>query len=157
MSEKPDPISSFLGMKSIEEVLANKNEIIEYRENVPAIHEIPVDSRKDEDFEEARTLVKKVIEIGETAIENMANIAEQSQNPVAYEKLGALINAMTGASKTLMDLHKSKKAIDKVDQDNPGIKDDAKPAGEVHNHLYVGSTAELADFISNMNEKKNVQ
>lgn len=149
-NDKKDNISKFLGMRSMDEVMAAKTEIIEYR--APMLADVPQDPRKDEDFEEARDMMKKVMEVGATAVEAMAQIADQSQNPQAYEKLGALINSMNSAAKTLMDLHRVKKAIDKVDKDNPDLKD---PSGtpEVHNHLYVGSTAELQNFIDSRNKK----
>lgn len=151
-NESGDRISKFLGMRSIDEVVAsNSRELIAQTTPLP---EVQADPRKDEDFEEARDMMKKVLEVGTTAVEAMAEIANQSQNPQAYEKLGALINSMTSASKTLMDLHKTKKVIDKVDKENPDLKDPSGPS-EVHNHLYVGSTADLQNFIQDMRKDKD--
>lgn len=153
-TEKEDGISKFLGMRSIDEVVEKKNEIMAYRENLPV--ESPnayTDPRKDEDFERARDTVNTVIEYGTTAVQEMANIAEQSQNAMAYEKLGALMNSVVAASKTLMDLHKRKKEIDKVDLDNPSLREGEGQAQVVNQNLFVGSTAELQDMIENLRKK----
>lgn len=144
-----DDISKFLGMKSIDEVLANKQEIIEYKEQLPA-DSVKSDPRKDEDFESARDMVKDVLNIGTTALEEMAAIAQQSQSPAAYEKLGALMNSMTAASKVLLEIHKKKKEIDKADIDTPGLADGDAEKTVVHNNLFVGSTRDLQNMIEGM-------
>ena len=146
-----DDISKFLGMKSIDEVIANKQEIIEYKEQLPADN-YKVDPRKDEDFEEARDMVKEVLKIGTSALEEMASIAEQSQSPAAYEKLGALMNSVTAASKVLLELHKRKKEIDKAEIDTPAIADGGEQT-VVHNNLFVGSTRDLQNLIEDMRKK----
>ncbi len=147
-----DDISKFLGMKSIDEVIANKQEIIEYKEQLPADN-YKVDPRKDEDFESARDIVKDVLSIGTAALEEMAAIAQQSQSPMAYEKLGALMNSMTAASKVLLEIHKKKKEIDKAEIDTPAIADGAGEQTVVHNNLFVGSTRDLQNLIEDMRKK----
>lgn len=150
-----DDISKFLGMKSIDEVLASKQEIIEYREQLPA-ETVKVDPRKDEDFETSRGMIKDVIDVGTTALEEMASIAQQSQSPAAYEKLATVMNAVSAASKTLLDLHKRKKEIDKAEIETPALADPA--AGEatvVNNNLFVGSTRDLQNMIEEMRKREN--
>lgn len=147
-----DDISKFLGMKSIDEVVANRQEIIEYREQLPADN-VKVDPRKDEDFENARDTVKDVLAVGTTALEEMAAIAQQSQSPAAYEKLGALMNSMTAASKVLLEIHKKKKEIDKADIDTPAISDQTETK-IVNNNLFVGSTRDLQNMIEDMRRRE---
>jgi hypothetical protein len=154
MDDKKDKIADFLGMASIEDVIANKNEIIATRTETDIVpFSPPTDPRKDEDFEMARDSVKNILEQGQDAINELMQIAKQSQSPVVYEKLGALINSMTGASKTLMELHLKKKVIDKVDLENPALKDEQQNI--TNNFLAIGSTAELQKIISDMRKNKD--
>lgn len=146
-----DNISKFLGMRTIDEVIENKNEIIAYKENLPT-EPIKVDPRKEEDFESARDTLTNILAQSSKALDEMFNLAEQSQNPIAYEKLGALINSVTAVSKTLMDIHVKKKTIDKVEVENPALKEDNP--NEVHNHIHVGSTAELARLLEEMKNER---
>ncbi len=143
-----DPMSKFLGMASIDEVIARQNELVTYNEHALVPVETPVrtDPRKDEDFETSRDTLNNILVQGTTAIDEMMNIAKQSQNPAAYEKLAALINSMNQVSKTLLDIHVKKKVLDKVDLDNPALREDAQKP-DVHNHLYVGNTADLLSLI----------
>lgn len=154
--DRKDKISGFLGMRSIDEVISKKDEILSYGSNLPVVQEAPqVDPRKDEDFETARDMMKSILEVGTDALEEMSTIAAQSQSPIVYEKLGALMNSLTAASKTLLDIHKRKKEIDKVELDNPGLKDGADAAPTTHNHLYVGSTADLQRLIQDMRKPED--
>lgn len=148
-----DDISKFLGMKSIDEVIANKSEIIEYKEQLPA-ENVKVDPRKDEDFESARDMVKEVLNVGTTALEEMASIAQQSQSPAAYEKLGAMMNSLTAASKVLLEIHKKKKEIDKAEIDTPGLADPSADQPTTINNLFVGSTRDLQNMIEDMRRKE---
>jgi len=147
-----DNISKFLGMRTIDEVIENKQEIITYNQNLP-VEEPISDPRKEEDFESARAALTSILQQGTAALDTMFNIADQSQNPVAYEKLGTLISSLTNASKALMDIHAKKKAVDKVEAENPQLKDDAPQ--EVHNHVHIGSTAELAKLLEEVNNERN--
>lgn len=146
-----DSISKFLGMKSIDDVIQNKQEIVEYNSKVP-VEPAKADPRKDEDFESARDALNQVLQLGVPALDEVAKIAEQSQNPQAYEKMGAMMNSVAAAAKTLMDLHKRKKELDKVELDDPRLKDpDGQP--EIHNHLHI-TTSDLAIMMERARKAK---
>jgi hypothetical protein len=155
MDEKKDKIADFLGMASIEDVIANKNEIILGRTETDVVpyQQQTADPRKDEDFEMSRDTIKNILEQGQDAINELMVIAKQSQSPTVYEKLGALINSMTSASKTLMEIHAKKKAIDKVDIEMPSLSEENKTVN--NNTIVVGSTAELQKIISDMKKANN--
>lgn len=101
------------------------------------------DSAKN-DFEMARSNIHEVIQNGTFAIEKLAQIADSSQHPRAFEVLAKLMDTMLQANKDLLELQKSIRQIDA--KDTP-INDEAK---SVTNNLFVGSTADLQKAIEGM-------
>jgi hypothetical protein len=100
------------------------------------------DSAKN-DFEMARSNIHEVIQNGTFAIEKLAQIADSSQHPRAFEVLAKLMDTMLQANKDLLELQKSIREIDS--KDTP-ISDQAKTV----NNLFVGSTADLQKAIEGM-------
>lgn len=106
------------------------------------------DDSADEDFTFARANIREVIENGTDAISKLAIIAEQSQNPRAYEVLAKLMDTVANASKELLDLQEKIQIIDKAN-----IPRDEESRNQVTNNLFVGSTHELQKMIENMRNK----
>lgn len=102
------------------------------------------DSAK-EDFTFARANIHEVIENGNDAIAKLAVIADQSQNPRAFEVLAKLMDSMVAANKQLLELQKEIRTIEKADV--PQNEDARK---HVTNNLFVGSTSELQKMIDDM-------
>ena len=100
------------------------------------------DSAKN-DFEMARSNIHEVIQNGTFAIEKLAQIADSSQHPRAFEVLAKLMDTMLQANKDLLELQKSIRDIDA--KDTP-VNDQAKTV----NNLFVGSTADLQKAIESM-------
>ena len=73
------------------------------------------------------------------ALFDLMDVAKQSQHPRAYEVLATMMNTMVAASKDLVDLQAKKK---KIMEDDPS----ASPQ-QVTNNLFVGSTAELQEYL----------
>ena len=90
------------------------------------------DSAK-EDFTFARANVREVIENGTDAIAKLATIADQSQNPRAFEVLAKLMDTVTNASKQLLDIQQQIRTIDKAD-----VPQDEEAKKHVTNNLFVG-------------------
>jgi hypothetical protein len=105
------------------------------------------DSAKN-DFEMARSNIHEVIQNGTFAIEKLAQIADSSQHPRAFEVLAKLMDTMLQANKDLLDLQKTIREIDA--KDTP-ISDQAKTV----NNLFVGSTADLQKAIESMKNNGN--
>lgn len=101
------------------------------------------DSAKN-DFEMARSNIHEVIQNGSYAIEKLAQIADSSQHPRAFEVLAKLMDTMLQANKDLLDLQKTIRDIDA--KDTP-INGDPK---HITNNLFVGSTADLQKAIEEM-------
>jgi len=100
------------------------------------------DSAKS-DFEMARGNIHEVIQNGTYAMEKLAQIADSSQHPRAFEVLAKLMDTMLQANKDLMELQKQIRAISAADAP---INDQA----QVTNNLFVGSTADLQKVIEDM-------
>lgn len=93
------------------------------------------------DFEMARSNIHEVIQNGTYAIEKLAQIADSSQHPRAFEVLAKLMDTMLQANKDLMELQKQIRSITAADAPT---NDQAQ---QVTNNLFVGSTADLQKVI----------
>ena len=113
------------------------------KEVVKAGRFVPVISADDSetDFQYARENLYNLIERGQDGLEEMLEIAKNSEHPRAMEVFGQLIGKLTETNKELLNLHKAKKDIS---QDTSGPKN-------VSNNLFVGSTAELQKFLKKGN------
>lgn len=95
------------------------------------------DGNVDNDFEYSRTMYHNLLAKGEDAIEEMMEVARNTEHPRAFEVLGNLIKTMADVNGNLLDLHKKKKEIRKKDEKL------ALPTPSTTNNLFVGSTADL--------------
>jgi hypothetical protein len=107
------------------------------------------DDSAREDFTFARANIREVVENASDAIAKLSVIADQSQNPRAFEVLAKLMDSLVNASKHLLEIQKDIRVIDKPDVPN---NDSGKT---VNNNLFVGSTSELAKVIADMNKNKD--
>ena len=97
-----------------------------------------VDGKDDEtDYNYARENYYNLIERNQDAVEEMLEIAKQSEHPRAFEVVGQLIKSGLDANKELMTLHKTKKELSI--EKSSGVN--------VNNAVFVGSTAELQKLL----------
>jgi hypothetical protein len=89
-----------------------------------------------------------VVENGNDAISKLAVIADQSQNPRAFEVLAKLMDSMVAANTQLLDIQVQIRTIEKAD-----IPHNEEAKKNVTNNLFVGSTAELQKMIEDMKKK----
>jgi hypothetical protein len=80
-------------------------------------------------------------------LNGVLELAQESEQPRAYEVAGQLIKSVSDATDKLMDLQKKLKDVeeDKV----------VKGPSTVNNALFVGSTAELAKMLKDGLSKDN--
>jgi len=116
-----DPIGKALGVSSI------------------AMPEIQEPSQIDDDYELARANLRKIIESGGNALEDLIQLADTSQHPRAYEVIGSLIKSLSDANKDLLELSKRKRDL----TGETGTK-------TINNNLFVGSTTELQKMLKDM-------
>jgi hypothetical protein len=96
------------------------------------------------DFEMARGNIHEVIQNGTYAMEKLAQIADSSQHPRAFEVLAKLMDTMLQANKDLMELQKQIRSISAADAPTN------EQAKQVTNNLFVGSTSDLQKVIEDM-------
>ena len=100
---------------------------------------LPKSDGKDDDidYNYARENYYNLIERNQDAVEEMLEIAKQSEHPRAFEVVGQLIKSGLDANKELMALHKTKKELS-VEKGTQTL---------VNNAVFVGSTAELQKLL----------
>ena len=92
------------------------------------------DGKDDEtDYNYTRENYYNLIERNQDAVEEMLEIAKQSEHPRAFEVVGQLIKSGLEANKELMNLHKTKK----------DLTTEKTPNQVTNQAVFVGSTAEL--------------
>jgi len=124
------------------------DEILEITSLVPTSELKPVSDQRikpktdgkdqDTDYEYARENYYNLIERNQDAVEEMLEIAKQSESPRAFEVVGQLIKAGLDANKEMMGLHKTKKEL-KIEKGGT--------TSLVNNAVFVGSTAELQKML----------
>lgn len=128
-----DPISNALGMKPMPE------------QPKLVLGTVTIDDNTD--YEYARQNIYGVIETGANALDQLAQIAAQSQHPRAFEVLANLVKTLVDANKDLLNIRKTKLEIEKASGEN---MNDGMGGNKVQNNLFVGSTAELQKFLKDM-------
>jgi len=128
-----DPISNALGMTPMPE------------QPKLVLGTVAIDDNSD--YEYARQNIYGVIETGANALDQLAQIAAQTQHPRAFEVLANLVKTMVDANKDLLNIRKTKLEIEKASGEN---MNDGMGGNKVQNNLFVGSTAELQKFLKDM-------
>ena len=99
---------------------------------------IPQNGKDDDiDYNYARENYYNLIERNQDAVEEMLEIAKQSEHPRAFEVVGQLIKSGLDANKELMSLHKTKKELSM----------EKGPSQVTNQAVFVGSTAELQKLL----------
>jgi hypothetical protein len=92
------------------------------------------------DYEYTRANLYSLIEKGQEAINGIMELAQESDQPRAYEVAGQLIKSVADTTDKLIDLQKKLKDI----EEDSG----KKPSNITNNNaLFVGSTAELSKIL----------
>jgi hypothetical protein len=139
MSDVDDNLSNALNLSKSEP--EPKQEVV--RREVKSISTGRTEA--DRDYTEVRDNLKRIIEKSEEAIENILEVAVESQNPRAYEVVAQLISSALEANNKLMHLHKQIKDIKKQE---PG-----KTTTVTNNSIFVGNTADLQKMLRSANSK----
>lgn len=132
--DNDDPIGEALDIAPLVKKEYEKNELICNEPNDGVVS----------DFVNARKNIYSMIDTANEAIENLHSIANQSQQPRAYEVLAKLIETSIKANKDLLDIQEKMKQIREMTDEV-----DSK-AKTINNNLFVGSTKELQDFLKKM-------
>jgi hypothetical protein len=124
------------------ETIENPPEII--RESIP--HEsLELDLKAD--YETARENFHILIEKGKEAIDDILEIAKESEKGRDFEVAATLLKNVVEANEKMIDLHKKIREITQYKQQS------AEQKTTINNALFVGSTAELSKLVKELNTK----
>jgi len=104
---------------------------------------LPITNReteKDDDYQLARHTLRKLIIKGEDTLDEMINLAKNSEHPRTYEVAGQLIKTMADVAKDLLTIQKQVKEIEAPSKN-------ANQIGNQTNNVFVGSTEELIKLL----------
>jgi hypothetical protein len=125
----------------------NPLEVKQSQSVIPAPEELSDEAQ--EDFAFARSNIRNLIRQGTGAVDNILEVARESEHPRAYEVVSTLIKTMADMNKDLIDIQKKKKEM--VGGQASGKPQDNQTIN-VDKAVFVGSTT---DLIKQMKEKKN--
>ena len=140
-TQPQDPMNKFDG---IEDALNVEASIIPKEEVHPVVK---IDNSKDlkQAYEYSRGQLYNLIEKGQEAISGIMDVANQSDQPRAYEVAGQLIKHVGDVADKLVDLQKKVNDIE-----NPKA---SKTQEVTNNTMFVGSTSDLAKFLKKKQDK----
>lgn len=92
----------------------------------------------DNDFRYARENLYGIIEKGSDALDELVELAKQSQSPRAFEIVSQMVKTLTDSNKDLLELQRKNKLLKQEEQKGPN---------NVTNALFVGNTAELQKLL----------
>ena len=95
------------------------------------------------DYDYSRETYYELIEKGKDALENMIEVARESEHPRAYEVLATMIKNVSDVNDRLMDLNKKQKDMNKTD--------DVKQVENQQNNYFLGSTADIQKLLKEDN------
>jgi sugar-specific transcriptional regulator TrmB len=144
-------ISDALGMNPL--VIEKEEETprlpVELEETVEEIVELTQEEKDgEEDFAIARENVKKLIEKGVDALDELLVIAKQTEQPRAFEIVSTLIKTLTDSNKQLIDLHEKRRQLLPVIPK----KEESKEVATISNsNVFIGTTE---DFLNELRTKR---
>lgn len=96
------------------------------------------DSDYSTDYEQSKGVYLDLISRGQEALQQMMDVADESQHPRAYEVLATLIKTISDTNDKVMDLNKKIKDLKKKDEKLPSL-----PENKTTNNVFIGSTTDL--------------
>ncbi|NDB82729.1 MAG: terminase [Alphaproteobacteria bacterium] len=101
---------------------------------------------QEDDYQLARTTMRKLLIKGEATLDDIIDLARNSEHPRSFEVTGQLIKTMSEVAKDLIGLQKQVKDL----QDKPEEK---QAIGTQNNIMFAGSTTDLLKMLKNDNSK----
>ena len=131
-----DPIANKLGLTPMSS-FDTRGDIVEHK--TTTIEKSTPEKELDTDRDYARTNFYDAIEAGSRALQEMLDVAQQSNHPRAYEVVATLIKTLTDANKDLVAMSE-KRVPEKSEADQPKTVTN-------NNLIFQGSTKELLKMI----------
>jgi len=110
------------------------------KESKKEIKSIQSKDHSELDYDYIRGTLYNLIEKGQEAATSLLELAQDGQQPRAYEVFGQLIKSVADSTDKLMDIHQKVKELKKEEKSGPK---------NVTNALFICSTAELQKLLKN--------
>ena len=127
-------------------------EVVDEEENLTAKKESKTveKDKKDStrDYEYTRGNLYSLIEKGQEALDSIMEVAQEWQQPRAFEVVSQLIKNVADTTDKLVDLQQKMKNLEAEDPKGPST---------VNNALFVGSTAELQKLLKSQSDTKKTK
>lgn len=107
---------------------------------LPAIISNKIDDTED-DYQLARRTLRNLIYKGDSTLDEMINLAKNSEHPRTYEVAGQLIKTMSDVAKDLIGLQKQVRELDGGPQEASGH------IGTQNNIVFAGTTSDLLKLL----------
>lgn len=115
--------------------------------NLPAVAnsvDFPATSELMDDYQQARASLRSLLSKGEHVVDNMLQIAVQTESARSFEVAGNLIKTMSEVAKDLVALHKATNEAKKKSDDGKGPQ---IVQNTQNNVVFQGSTTDLYDMM----------
>jgi hypothetical protein len=99
-----------------------------------------IDNKSDKDFRDVRSNLIELIDTGKVAIEGILNVAENGDQPRAYEVVSQMLKTVSELNNDLLGIHQKAKDVQK---DNNKYTQNT-----TNNSIFVGSSSELLDMLN---------
>ena len=127
-------------------------EVVDEDESLPSKKETKaLEKNKDDstrDYEYTRGNLYSLIEKGQEALDSIMEVAQEGQQPRAFEVVSQLIKNVADTTDKLVDLQQKMKVLKEEDSRGPST---------VNNALFVGSTAELQKLLKKQSDPKKTK
>ena len=130
----------------IEEALDVETSIVPKKEHKVEVVPTTTTEQLKKDYDYTRANLYSLIEKGQEAVDGILEVAQSSDQPRAYAVAGQMIKHVGDVADKLADLHKKVNEIE-----NP--KGSSADKQVTNNTMFVGSTAELAKFLKQKQDK----
>ena len=105
---------------------------------------------QEDDYQLARNTLRNLIHKSENTLDDMIELAKNSEHPRTYEVAGQLIKTVSDVAKDLIELQK--KVKDLKDGDPVSAKNVTN-----NNVVFAGSTADLFKMLKNKDDGKTIE
>jgi len=135
--ETNDRISDSLGISFDAEPVENKPlaKVIDAPKELMSL-----EHKSEKDFNDVRKNLIELIDTGKIAIEGILNVAENGDQPRAYEVVSQMLKTVSELNNDLLGIHQKSKEMNKVDN--------KYTQNTTNNSIFVGSSSELLDMLN---------
>ena len=117
-----------------------------YNREIPTPYHPEPGDELQSDIDYASTNIRQLIEIGISSVKSASNLAEEQENPIAYEVVGTMIKSLTDMNLKLIQLHEKKQTLMTKSTDTTA-RNTSQAGNVTNNAIFVGTTKDLNELI----------